>query len=84
MPATAQPDGTTVQLAQADAGPPIAHAPDDVGGLLDTSKGWTLHIPGPDESGGAAAKAIAAQQDKAAPATKEVAAASAGVTTGSK
>ena len=84
MAATGQPDGATVQLVQADAGPPIAHAPDDVGGLLDTSKGWTLHIPGPDEIGGAAAKAIAAQQDKAAPAAKEVATASAGVTTGSK
>ena len=84
MPAVAQPDGTTVQLAQADAGPPVAHAADDVGGLLDTSKGWTLHIPGPDETGGAAAKAIAAQQDKTAAETKEVATASAGVTTGSK
>ena len=81
---TVQPDGATVQLAQVDAGPPIAHAPEDVGGLLDTSKGWTLHIPGPDESGGAAAKAIAAQQHKAAAAPKEVATASAGVTTGSK
>ena len=84
LPTVAQPDGTTVQLAQADAGPPVAHAPEDVGGLLDTSKGWTLHIPGPDESSGAAAKAIAAQQDKAPPAAKQVATASAGVTTGSK
>ena len=80
--AVVQPDGTTVQLAQADAGPPIARAPEDVGGLLDTSKGWTLHIPGPDEAGGAAAKTIASQQG-AAPA-HEVATASAGVTTGSK
>ena len=80
--AVVQPDGPTVQLAQADAGPPIARAPEDVGGLLDTSKGWTLHIPGPDEAGGAAAKTIASQQG-AAPA-HEVATASAGVTTGSK
>jgi hypothetical protein len=84
MPAIAQPDATTVQLAQADAGPPVAHAANDVGGLLDTSKGWTLHIPGPDETGGAAAKTIAAQQDQTAAVPKEVATASVGVTTGSK
>src|SRR5690349_15579048 len=46
----------------------LQRAPDDVGGLLDTSKGWTLHIPGPDEAGGAAAKAMASQQTKAVPA----------------
>jgi spore germination cell wall hydrolase CwlJ-like protein len=46
----------------------LQRAPDDVGGLLDTSKGWTLHIPGPDESSGAAAKAMASQQSKPAPA----------------
>ena len=28
----------------------LKRAPNDVGGLLDTSKGWTLHIPGPEES----------------------------------
>jgi len=78
-----QPDGTPIQLAQANEGPPIARAPDDVGGLLDTSKGWTLHIPGPDESGGAAAKMMASQ-GQAAPTKEEVATASAGVTTGSK
>ncbi len=49
-------------LVIADAGPPVARAADDVGGLLDTTKGWTLHIPGPDESGAAAAKMIASQQ----------------------
>lgn len=82
MPSAAPQAGVPpVQLAQ--AGPAIARAPDDVGGLLDTSKGWTLHIPGPDETG-AAAKAIAAQQVSSTSAPKEVAAASAGVTTGSK
>jgi hypothetical protein len=43
-------------------GPPVPRADNDVGGLLDTSKGWTLHIPGPDESGTAAAVTIATQQ----------------------
>ena len=83
-PPAATPDGGTVALAQADLGPPISRAGDDVGGLLDTSKGWTLHIPGPDESGGAAAKTIASQQG-AAPAPAQVAVASgAGAPTGSR
>jgi hypothetical protein len=50
----------------AEAGPPIPRASNDVGGLLDTSKGWTLHIPGPDESNGSAARLIAAQDRKPA------------------
>jgi hypothetical protein len=50
----------------------LKHAPDDVGGLLDASKGWTLNIPAPGESDSAAAKLIAAQ--KGAPATAQVAA----------
>ncbi|MEO6247254.1 MAG: cell wall hydrolase [Sphingomicrobium sp.] len=59
------------------AGPPIARAANDVGGLLDTSKGWTLNIPGPTDSDSATAR-IAAQQSKVAPsvtATKVAAAA---------
>lgn len=47
------------------SGPPIARAENDVGGLLDTSKGWTLNIPLPNETG-TAAKAIAQQQAKPA------------------
>ena len=55
-------DGTTVPAEDpAVAGPPIARAPNDVGGLLDTSKGWTLNIPMPSETG-SATKAIAAHQ----------------------
>jgi len=46
----------------------LKHAPNDVGGLLDTSKGWTLHIPGPDEGGPSAARLIASQEGKPAPA----------------
>jgi spore germination cell wall hydrolase CwlJ-like protein len=56
------------EVAQAVTGPitdgtVLKRAPDDVGGLLDTSKGWTLHIPGPDESP-AATKLMAAQEKK--------------------
>jgi len=55
-------DGTIVPTEDpAAAGPPIARAPNDVGGLLDTSKGWTLNIPMPSDAG-TAAKAIADKQ----------------------
>jgi spore germination cell wall hydrolase CwlJ-like protein len=75
---------TTTAVVEINAGPPVPRAPDDVGGLLDTSKGWTLHIPGPDESDSAAAKAIASQQGTS-PAPVQVATASAaGLTTGSR
>jgi spore germination cell wall hydrolase CwlJ-like protein len=59
-------DGTTIQ-----------HAPDDVGGLLDTSKGWTLNIPGPGDSQSAAARLIAEQ--KSTPAQGPALVAAAGV-----
>jgi spore germination cell wall hydrolase CwlJ-like protein len=42
-------------------GTQLQRAPNDVGGLLDTSKGWTLSIPMPTESG-SAAQQIAKQQ----------------------
>jgi hypothetical protein len=54
-------------LAQAAAGPPVPRADNDVGGLLDTSKGWTLSIPGPDDSDSAAARLVASQEHKAEP-----------------
>lgn len=69
-----QSNDATIALTQVDAGPPIARAADDVGGLLDTSKGWTLNIPGPQESDSAASKMIAAQQGTSQ-APREVAAA---------
>ena len=53
----------------------IQHAPDDVGGLLDTSKGWTLSIPGPGDTDSAASKLIAQQKGSAAQAPTQVAAA---------
>lgn len=56
----ANPDTAAVTYA---AGPPIARAANDVGGLLDVSKGWTLNIPMPSEAN-AASKAIAEQQVK--------------------
>jgi spore germination cell wall hydrolase CwlJ-like protein len=80
----AQAGDANVTLAQGDAGPSAPHAPDDVGGLLDTSKGWTLNIPVPDESGSAAAKTIASQQGPHSASTQLAAASAAGVTTGSR
>jgi spore germination cell wall hydrolase CwlJ-like protein len=77
-------DGAAVTMAQADTGPAIARAPDDVGGLLDTSKGWTLHIPGPDESGSATARMLAAQQASPTPVRQIAVASAAGTTTGSR
>jgi spore germination cell wall hydrolase CwlJ-like protein len=62
-------DGLTVEQAIA-AGPVtdgtiLKRAPNDVGGLLDTSKGWTLNIPMPSEAG-SATQAVAERQAKAA------------------
>ena len=37
----------------------------DVGGRLDVSKGWTLNIPGPGETGGALSRAMSTQGDAA-------------------
>ena len=55
-------DGTIVATEDpAVTGPPIARAPNDVGGLLDTTKGWTLNIPMPNETS-TATVAIANQQ----------------------
>jgi hypothetical protein len=55
---------TTVEEAVARGpvtdGTILKRAENDVGGLLDVSKGWTLNIPGPDA--GSATTAIAAQQ----------------------
>lgn len=60
----------------AASGPPAARAPNDVGGLLDTSKGWTLNIPGPDESDSSSARVLATQQASSGkPANIEAAAA---------
>jgi spore germination cell wall hydrolase CwlJ-like protein len=55
----------------------LSKAPDDVGGLLDTSKGWTLSIPGPEDSASAASKLIAAQEHKPAATAAQLASAAA-------
>lgn len=52
-------------LTLAESGPPIARAENDVGGLLDTTKGWTLNIPGPADVSSATARALAQQKAKA-------------------
>jgi len=58
-------DGSVVPIEDpALAGPPISRAENDLGGLLDTTKGWTLSIPTPSESG-SASKSIADHQTKA-------------------
>lgn len=77
-------DAATVTLAQAEVGPPVPRASDDVGGLLDTTKGWTLNIPAPDESGSATARMIASQQSAPAPARQVATASAAGAPTGSR
>ena len=57
-------DGSIVPVEDpALAGPAMPRAENDVGGLLDTSKGWTLNIPMPSDSGNAA-KAVVQQQAK--------------------
>jgi spore germination cell wall hydrolase CwlJ-like protein len=64
-------DGTVVPVDnQAIAGPPIPRADNDVGGLLDTSKGWTLNIPMPSETQ-SATKSIADKQAKVPEAAAE-------------
>ncbi len=58
-------DGNTIPVEDpAVAGPSIARAPNDVGGLLDTSQGWTLNIPMPSDSN-SASKTIADTQVEA-------------------
>ena len=44
----------------------LKRAPNDVGGLMDVSKGWTLTIPDPAEIGKASSETIAAQEKRAA------------------
>ena len=81
---SAGPAGAKVIYAKdAYSGAPVPRAANDVGGLLDTSKGWTLHIPGPDETDSATATAVASQQLKPIPVTYLVTAGG-GAATGSR
>ena len=61
-PPSIDPSAATLAVAAVEAGPPVPRADNDVGGLLDTTKGWTLNIPGPGDSDGAAARMIADQK----------------------
>jgi len=74
-------DGTTpanaIVAGPITDGTQLKRAPNDVGGLLDVSKGWTLTIPDPKEVSGAAARALAEQQAKQVAPTAPAAAASA-------
>ena len=57
-------DGSIVPVEDpALAGPPVPRSDNDVGGLLDTSKGWTLNIPMPSDSS-TASKSVADHQTK--------------------
>ena len=64
-PAPASP-GSPAVLAEPGvevaAGPPIPRAPNDVGGLLDTSKGWTLDFTEPRDTDVAARDLAEPQQ----------------------
>lgn len=77
-------DASEAELELAVAAGPITdgtvlkRAPNDVGGLLDVSKGWTLTIPGPNDVG-AAARAIAEQKSKPAAPAPSIAATAAPV-----
>ncbi len=53
----------------------LKRAPNDVGGIVDVSKGWTLTIPDPAEIGKLASQTIAAQEKTAPRAAAEPAAA---------
>ena len=65
-------DGSLVAVEEVvETGPAVPRAENDVGGLLDTTKGWTLNIPMPSDSS-SATKSIADQQGKSSDAAKPV------------
>ncbi len=55
-------------------GTQLQRAPNDVGGLLDTTKGWTLNIPLPTEAGSAAQRIARQQAPLSEPAQNDAAA----------
>ena len=57
---------TRVANSALQSGPPVPRAPNDVAGLLDTSKGWTLNIPDPKDTRAASAAVLASQQTRSA------------------
>ena len=64
-------DGEPVVAGPITDGTQLQRAPNDVGGLLDTSKGWTLNIPMPNETA-AARQRVAQSQVPAAPAPTQI------------
>lgn len=70
-------EGQEAIATVAEAGPPIARAANDVGGLLDVSKGWTLNIPTPEEIDRKSSSAVAAQNGQSPPRATRIAAAAA-------
>jgi hypothetical protein len=73
---TLDPTSAPTEMAQDAAMPAQApddhHAPEDIGGRLDVTKGWTLNIPAPNESSGSLARALASQGQTAAAAPAPV------------
>ena len=64
-PGTPQAIGDSQLAIEIASGPPIARAANDVGGLLDTSKGWTLSIPDPRDTAIASAAVVDQQKQSA-------------------
>ena len=54
-------DGQPVLTGPITDGTQLNRAPNDVGGLLDTSKGWTLSIPMPNETASAMSRVAQSQ-----------------------
>ncbi|MCL6684790.1 cell wall hydrolase [Sphingomonas alba] len=54
-------DGQPIVQGPITDGTVLHRAPNDVGGLLDTTKGWTLTIPMPNETGSATQRIAASQ-----------------------
>ncbi|HET9811470.1 MAG TPA: cell wall hydrolase [Sphingomicrobium sp.] len=77
----ASADANGADTAAVESGPPVRRAPNDVGGLLDTSKGWSLSIPDPRDIG-TASQVIASQQVSKTAAPITVASAAAPVSSG--
>lgn len=67
-------NGEVVVSGPITDGTELHRAPNDVGGLLDTSKGWTLSIPMPNETAAATQRIAASQAEKAEPAQNDAAA----------
>ena len=64
-------EGAPIAAGPITDGTVLNRAPNDVGGLLDTSKGWTLNIPMPNESATAAQRVTDSQQ-KTSPAPAQI------------